>query len=165
MAAVCIGRKSRLALVCGLVAAVLSLAKPNISWPATSERIVVNRNTGLAIDGYDPVAYFTDGSAKPGRSELEINVSGAVWRFVNEGNRAAFEADPEIYTPQFGGYDPIAIARGASTAGHPQVWMVFGQRLYLFYNAEARSAFAADPNKARGEADEMWPRVLLTLAP
>lgn len=159
------GRKSRLGLACGLVAAALSVAMPDISWPATTERIVINRHTGIAIDGFDPVAYFTDGKPRPGRDDVEVSSAGVVWRFANEGNRAAFVADPEVYTPQFGGYDPVAIANGASAPGHPQVWLVSEQRLYLFFSAEARDAFAADPDKARAAADEMWPQVLQTLAP
>jgi hypothetical protein len=132
---------------------------------ATTEFLVVNRHTGLAISGFDPVAYFTDRAARLGRSDMEMSLDGAVWRFANEGNRAAFAADPEIYRPQFGGYDPVAIARGASTPGHPQIFLLAGQRLYLFYNAEARDAFAADPDNLRRVAEDNWPQVQRQLAP
>jgi hypothetical protein len=132
---------------------------------ATTELIVINRHTGLAISGFDPVAYFTDGVAKPGRAGFEMSWSGAVWRFANEGNLAAFAADPEIYRPQFGGYDPVAIARGASTPGHPQIFLLADKRLYLFYNPEARDAFAADPDKVRREAEDNWAEVQRQLAP
>ena len=101
---------------------------------ATADRIVVNSHTGLAISGFDPVAYFTDGKPKFGRPDMELSLDGAVWRFRNEGNRAAFADHPEVYTPRFGGYDPVAIARGASVPGHPLFWAVIGERLYLFYS-------------------------------
>ncbi len=132
---------------------------------ATTERIAVDRHTGLAISGFDPVAYFTDGAAKLGRADFEYAASGVVWRFTNEGNRAAFVADPDVYSPQFGGYDPVAIARGASTQGHPQIWLISGQRLFLFYSSEARDAFAADPEASLRAAQERWPDVLRTLSP
>ena len=74
-------------------------------------------------------------------------MDGAVWRFRNEGNRAAFADHPEVYMPRFGGYDPVAIARGASVPGHPLFWAVTGERLYLFYSAEARATFLADPGR------------------
>ena len=74
---------------------------------------------------------------------------GAIWRFRNEGNLAAFAADPEVYMPQFGGYDPVGIARGVSTAGYAELWAVFDQRLYLFHTAEARRTFMADPAPCR----------------
>jgi hypothetical protein len=131
---------------------------------ATGELIVANRYTGLAIDGFDPVAYFVDAAPKLGRADLELRGAGAVWRFRNEGNRAAFKADPEVYMPRFGGHDPIAIARGAATPGHPRIWLVANDRLYLFYNAPARAAFAEDPERAIKAAERHWPAVLRALA-
>jgi hypothetical protein len=108
---------------------------------------VVNSHSGLAISGFDPVAYFTDGVPKAGRPDMELSQGGAVWRFRNEGNRSAFAGHPEVYMPRFGGYDPVAIARDTSVPGHPMVWAVVGQRLYLFYNETARAAFVADPGR------------------
>src|SRR5918994_2100731 len=66
---------------------------------ATTERIVVDRHTGLAIHGFDPVAYFTDAKATIGREELELSLGGVVWRFRNPGNRAAFAEYPDVYMP------------------------------------------------------------------
>jgi hypothetical protein len=132
---------------------------------ATTEVIVVNHHTGLALSGYDPVAYFIDGKAEVGRPELEMRVAGATWRFRNEGNRAAFGDDPEVYIPQFGGYDPVAVARGASAPGHPEVWLVFDRRLYLFRNDNARRVFAENPGHVLDAAADRWPDVLRTLTP
>ena len=88
-----------------------------------------------------------------------------VWRFRNEGNRAAFIANPEVYMPRFGGYDPVAVARGASALGHAELWTIAEERLYLFYTAAARDAFADDPDAAIGAAERVWPAVLRTLSP
>jgi len=131
---------------------------------ATTERVVADRFTGLAIDGMDAVAYFTEGRAVPGRADLEASVAGAVWRFRNDDNRAFFLAHPEIYGPQFGGYDPVDIARGVTVAGRPQVWLVAGQRLYLFARIESRDAFAADPAAVLREARARWPHLRDALA-
>lgn len=125
---------------------------------------VVNVNTGIAISGFDPVAYFSDGGPKAGRPELELSQGGAVWRFINEGNRAEFAAHPDIYTPRFGGYDPVAIARGTSVPGHPLFWAIVTERLYLFYSAEARAAFVADPGRLIEAAERKWPDVARALA-
>src|SRR5207244_12096850 len=84
---------------------------------ATTERVVVDRHTGLALYGVDPVAYFTERKPVPGRPEFEYSYAGAVWRFDNEGNRAAFAADPDVYMPRYGGYDPVGISRGLATPG------------------------------------------------
>jgi len=133
--------------------------------PASGEQpaLVVNNRTGLAISGFDPVAYFTDKTPQAGRPELELNSGGAVWRFRNEGNRAEFAAHADIYTPQFGGYDPVAIANGKSVPGHPLFWTVTADRLYLFYSDEARAAFLADPGRIIDRATRKWPDVSRTV--
>lgn len=132
---------------------------------ATTEAIVVDPNRGLALDGFDPVAYFADGKPLMGRNDLELMHAGAIWRFRNEGNRAAFAANPEVYQPAFGGYDPIAVTRGVATAGHPQIWLIKSDRLYLFYSAEDRETFAAAPDSIASDAEKKWPDVLRTIAP
>jgi hypothetical protein len=132
---------------------------------AADEPVVTNPNTGLAISGFDPVAYFTDGRPEFGRPDLELNADGVIWRFSNEGDRAAFSDHPEVYTPRFGGYDPVAIARGNSVAGHPLIWTVTGERLYLFYSEQARAAFLADPGRIIEAATRKWPSVARTIAP
>src|SRR6202165_6104219 len=96
---------------------------------ATTERVVMNRFSGLAIEGFDPVAYFVDARPVVGLPRFEASEAGAVWRFHNEGNRASFVAHPDIYGPQFGGYDPIDLARGVTVAGNPRFWLISGQRL------------------------------------
>jgi YHS domain-containing protein len=126
---------------------------------ATDGQLTVNPDTGLAISGFDPVSYFTDGKALFGRPEFELNKDGAVWRFSNEGNRGAFEQHPEIYAPRFGGYDPVAIGRDRSVRGHPLFWAVVGQRLYFFYSEKTRLAFLADPGRIIATAERKWPDV------
>jgi hypothetical protein len=136
---------------------------PAPSQAAAEDRTVVSSHSGLAMSGFDPVAYFTDGAPKVGRPDLELSQGGAVWRFRNEGNRSAFAGHPEVYAPRFGGYDPVAIARGTSVPGHPMVWSVVGQRLYLFYSDAARAAFIADPGRIIEAATRKWPEVERTI--
>src|SRR5215471_9559087 len=112
---------------------------------ATTERVVVDRHTGIALYGFDPVAYFTDAKPLAGRADFELWLAGATWRFRNEGNRAAFADHPEVYLPRFGGYDPLALAHGVALPGNPRYWAVADNRLYLFKSREARAAFASDP--------------------
>jgi YHS domain-containing protein len=128
-----------------------------------AEPIEVNSHTGLAISGFDPVAYFTDGKPELGRSGMELSLGGAVWQFCNEGNRAAFAEHPEVYMPRFGGYDPVAVARGELVPGHPLIWALVGERLYLFYDAKARAAFLADPGRLLVAAERKWPAIAKNL--
>jgi hypothetical protein len=137
---------------------------PLAAQASTTERVVVNRYSGLAIEGFDPVAYFADSRPRVGLEAFEASDSGAVWRFRNEGNRASFIAHPEIYGPQFGGYDPVDLARGVTYAGNPRFWVISGERLYLFGREEHRAAFAANPSVVLREANSRWPQLEQDLA-
>jgi hypothetical protein len=141
-----------------LMAGFLGPACPEFAARAsTTERVVVNRFSGIAIEGFDPVAYFVQGRAVLGLEDFEAPEAGAVWRFRNEGNRAFFVAHPEIYGPQFGGYDPIDVARGVTFAGNPRFWAISGQRLYLFGLESNRDAFAVNPDRFLQQANARWP--------
>lgn len=131
---------------------------------AAEPALIVNAATGLAISGFDPVAYFTDGRAEPGRPEFELSLHSAVWRFRNEGNRSAFRLQPDVYRPRFGGYDPVAIARDRAVAGHPLFWAIAEGRLYLFYSDDNRDLFLADPGRVLAQAERKWPEVERTIA-
>jgi hypothetical protein len=162
-------RQKRKRLCAGLAAFVgltLSLlAGEPATIAATTERIVVDWNSGLAIGGYDPVAFFTDGRPLAGRADFEFRYAGAIWRFRNIGNRAAFAARPEIYMPQFGGYDPLGVMRGVAVAGNPNVWLITGERLYLFYDRARLERFAADSDRFITDAERAWPEVRRALSP
>src|SRR5437868_15546723 len=99
------GRRPGIAFIALLAGVFASICLDLPARAATTERVVVNRYSGLAIEGFDPVAYFTDSQAIPGVADFEAAESGAVWRFRNQGNRASFVAHPEVYGPQFGGYE------------------------------------------------------------
>jgi YHS domain-containing protein len=150
-----------------LYAAVVSVFFTLMGWlvstpplgAATTERIVTDYHTGLAIGGFDPVAYFAKSKALIGRTNIETRFAGATWRFSNEGNREAFADRPEVYMPAFGGYDPMGIVRGVAVPGHPEVWLIIGTRLYLFHNPQTRDAFAAAPDALISAANRQWPEL------
>src|SRR5262245_41408264 len=144
-----------------LLLALLTLTRP----AATAERIVVDRHTGLAIGGFDPVAYFVEAEAGLGRGGFEDALADTAWRFRNEGNRAAFVDNPEVYMPRFGGYDPVAVAREVGVEGNPRIWLIVENRLYLFYSPEARAAFADNFRTIIEAAARSWPAVQTTLSP
>ena len=158
-------RKGSVGVIRALFAlsAVLCLPAPALA-QATTERVVVNRFTGLAIFGFDPVAYFTDTEAARGDDRFEAVHDHAVWRFRNAGNKAAFVSHPEVYAPQVGGHDPVDVARGKVVAGLPTVWTVHAQRLYLFSSETSRTAFAANPEGFAQSAQRRWPKLRSELA-
>jgi hypothetical protein len=158
-------KRKRLWRAVALAAGLALAATVPAAIAATTEQLVVDWHTGLAIDGYDPVAFFTDGKPMAGSADFELRYGGAVWRFRNIGNRAAFAAKPEIYMPQFGGYDPIGVVRGVAVAGNPNVWLVAGARLYLFYDRARLEKFVADADRLTADAERRWPDVRRALSP
>jgi len=152
--------KAGVAIILGLCA----LIAPFSLASAMTERVVVDRYTGLAIGGIDPVSYFTDSLAVRGSADFEAVSNGAIWRFAKESNRAFFLANPDVYEPRFGGYDPVGVASGTTVAGVAQRWIIHGDRLYLFGREDTRDAFAADPARYLREADQRWTKLSGTLA-
>lgn len=131
----------------------------------TTERVVINRTTGYAISGFDPVAYFTEGGPLQGQSPHEMSYDGALWRFANEGNLIVFQRHPDIYEPLFGGYDPIEVARGKPVAGRPGIWAILDQRLMLFSSPGNRRLMLANPQRLLSQATRRWPELRQQLSP
>jgi len=146
-------------------AVMIAIADGSASRAATTERIVTDRHTGLALFGFDPVAYFTEGGPRAGQELFELTNGGVTWRFLSEGNRAAFEDNPAVYAPRFGGHDPVAVAESRPATGHPSVWLVHASRLYMFHSEANRERFAAKPAEIIRRADAAWPAVQRTLSP
>jgi YHS domain-containing protein len=115
---------------------------------------------GVAIDGTDPVAYFTEGAPVAGSAEHVVDWQGATWRFASEANRAAFAADPEAYAPQYGGWCAWAVAEGYTASTVPEAWSVVDGRLYLNYSRRVQRRWERyiPGNIARGDAN--WPGAL-----
>ena len=115
---------------------------------------------GLAIRGVDPVAYFTDAGPVPGGADHTVMHNGAEWRFVSAANMAAFEADPDKYGAQFGGYCAYAASLGYLAPTVPEAWTVFEDRLYLNASQRARELWLQDipGNIAKGRGN--WPGIL-----
>ena len=106
----------------------------------------VDPSTGYALSGHDPLSYFIGGKPRSGEPWIEYRWDGAVWVFVNEGNRDAFASDPDVYAPQFTGCDPHALAEGYATAGNPMIFAIIDSRLYLFHSEVNRFLFLSNPS-------------------
>jgi len=113
----------------------------------------------VAIEGTDPVAYFTEGHAVEGKKAHAVEWRGAVWRFSSEANRKAFEAEPARYAPQYGGYCAWAVSRGYSASIDPKAWRIVDDKLYLNYSKNVQKDWQQDivGNIAKGDAN--WPKV------
>ncbi len=119
--------------------------------------------TGLAIGGYDPVAYYTSAKERPGIAEYEVAWRGQIWRFANEGNKAAFIAAPNVYAPQFDGYGLVSVSRGLPAVGNPRVWAIHQDQLYFFHNTTLRALWRHDSDQILNEARLQWPKLKRTI--
>ncbi len=118
---------------------------------------VVHTTDGVAIAGYDPVAYFTLGAPTRGRAEFAAEWDGAVWWFSSADHRDRFIADPEEYAPQYGGYCAQAAAQNRVADGNPELWTIEGGRLFLNYNERFQRRFRTDLAGNIAAADRNWP--------
>ena len=123
-----------------------------------TQQVVADPVSGVAIAGYDPVAYFVTGGAVHGSADHEAIYAGAAWRFANQGNLEAFLADPDVYMPRYGGYDAGAVARGIATPGNPHLFAISGDRLLLFRTEENRAEFLRAPERLIA-SDTAWPGI------
>jgi len=149
---------SRRLVVCGAAAL---LVATTLSAPLSAIEPVDKSFFGdLALDGYDAVAYFDEGKPVEGRKEHQAEWNGAVWRFATAERRERFLAEPERYSPRYGGYCAWAVSQGYTAGGDPKAWSIVDGALYLNYDQKVKAKWLEDAagNIARG--DENWPKLL-----
>lgn len=146
----------RIALATRVALAVLLFATATVAGAAESR---VNKTFlgGLALDGYDPVAYFEEGRPVPGSKAFTHAWSGATWRFASAAHRDAFAAAPERYAPQYGGFCAWAVAHGYTADVDPEAWKIVEGRLYLNCDKEVQAKWEADVPGHIQRADANWP--------
>ncbi len=146
-----------------LIAAALTTAPIVIATPAAfadQDAVYTGRFNNLALQGYDPVAYFTVGEPTKGDKAYTTSYQGADFRFASAANLEIFLADPEAYAPQYGGYCAWAIADGKFAKGDARHWAVVDGKLYLNYNKGVQKKWNADRAGFIEAADQKWPNIL-----
>jgi len=114
----------------------------------------------LAVQGYDPVAYFTDGKPVKGSKDFATEYKGATFRFASAANLAKFMADPGAYAPQYGGYCAWAVSQGYTAKGDAKNWKIVDGKLYLNYNTSIQKKWEADIPGFIASADTHWPELV-----
>lgn len=114
-------------------------------------------NGGIAIDGTDPVAYFTEGKPVEGSAAFSHDWGGVTWRFANAANRDTFAAAPERYAPQYGGFCAWAVAEGSTASTVPEAWKIVDDKLYLNFSRRIQGRWERDIPGNIARADQNWP--------
>jgi YHS domain-containing protein len=126
---------------------------------ANSPIAAVNTENGLAIKGYDPVAYFDLGKPVEGSAEFAATYKGVVYRFASGEHRDRFNAAPEKYLPQYGGYCAYAISLNRIADIDPEEWAIVGGKLYLNNGFIAQTLWSLDKAGNIADGDHNWPLV------
>jgi YHS domain-containing protein len=154
--------RRELLLLLALLAMAVLLANHDVARAQQSPKpqVFTEFRSKLALDGYDPVAYFKSGKALKGSSAQAVTWNGATWHFSSADNKAAFEARPQAYAPQFGGYCAWAVSEGYTAKGDPNNWRIVDGKLYVNYNASVQRTWEKDVPGHVAKGQKNWPTVL-----
>lgn len=145
LAACAVGMVAAICLICA-VAAAGEFYEPN----------------GIAIRGYDPVAYFEERRPVPGSPRWTAQFQGSTFSFASAAHRDAFTADPERYAPQYGGFCAFAAAKGYKAKTDPDAFSLVNGKLYLNYSLSVRELWQEDTDGYIAKGDKTWPEIRKT---
>lgn len=120
------------------------------------EKAIYEKN-GMAINGYDPVAYFTENKAVEGKETFNVVWNETKWLFSSQANLDAFKADPTKYAPQFGGFCAYGVSENHKSPTDPNAWTIVDDKLYLNYNNKVKEMWSKDIPTRIKKANDNWP--------
>jgi YHS domain-containing protein len=125
----------------------------------TSASAVDADEHGIAMQGYDPVAYFTEGAPHKGDARFKLTQNGATYYFANSANMKRFKKNPVAYLPQFGGFCAMGTAMSQKFEGDPKVWHIVDNKLYLNFNPDVDRRWGDAVPSNITKANENWPGI------
>jgi len=149
-----------------------NIVKADQNWPALvakdgvlgGKTLVLTDKKGVALGGYDPVTYFSDGAPKKGDAKIEATFNGALYHFVSQDNRATFEKDPTKYTPAYGGFCGYAASVGKVRPADPLIWSIVDGQLIVQHTKGADELWKKDVAGNKTKADKYWPYLIAAKA-
>lgn len=124
-----------------------------------AQKSPVFETDGVAVRGYDVVAYFTESKPVKGTPKFTYSWKGVNWNFASAKNRDAFKANPEKYAPQYGGYCAYGTSQGHKAPTQPDAWTIVNDKLYLNYNNDVKATWNKDQKGYIEKANENWPKI------
>jgi YHS domain-containing protein len=143
-------------------------AKADANWPGLVARngvyggktLVFLNKRGIALEGYDPVSYFTDGKPAKGDPKIEATYNGALYHFISQAHREMFEKAPTMYAPAYGGYCGYAASVGKVRPANPLLWSIVDGQLVVQHTRGAVELWEKDVHGNKAKADMLWPRLV-----
>lgn len=145
-----------------------NVQKADANWPGLVARngvfggksLVFTDKKGVALEGYDPVSYFTDGKPVKGDKKIEATFNGALYHFVSQEHRATFEKDPTKYAPAYGGFCGYAASVGKVRPANPLIWSIVDGQLIVQHTKGADELWKKDVAGNKAKADRYWPLLI-----
>lgn len=128
-----------------------------LSVSAFAQNPAFNNTKGVAIKGFDPVAYFTQQKAVEGNESFNYDWSGSKWLFSSQANLEAFKENPEKFAPQFGGFCAYGVSENHKSPTDPNAWTIVDDKLYLNYNLKVKELWSKDIPTRIKKATDLWP--------
>ena len=153
-------RPSSLAALAAVALVASSLAStPALAIVPDSNSTVDSDEKGLALQGYDVIAYFTEGQPTKGDPKFQTKLGGATYYFASAAHLKQFKANPNAYQPQFGGFCAMGTAMNHKFEGDPNVWKIVYHKLYLNFNPDVGRRWSQDIPANIARADDNWPQI------
>ncbi len=142
----------------GFLVAVLLIA--SMARAVTAAEIVNTTTAGIAVDGFDMLAYFELGRAVKGSADHSVTYKGAQWLFASPDHRNAFAANPARYAPKYNGFCAVAVSEGAAAeVDFVNGWTIVDGALFLNWSADVKRIFLAELSERLPAAQRNWPDV------
>jgi YHS domain-containing protein len=129
----------------------------SLSTIAAAKDLLNLDGNGVAIQGYDPIAFFTDSRPVKGNPQFQSEYRGAKYYFVSAEHKAIFDKEPAKYEPQFGGYCAYGASKGSRAPIKIEAWQIVNGRLLMQYNLDIKGKFNQDQSGNLRKADQNWP--------
>jgi hypothetical protein len=153
-------KRTYLQIISALVLAIGLLLTQACSRTSAASSSINKGSDGVALKGYDVVAYFTEGKPIMGTKEFRHEWQGVKWQFSSAANRDLFAANPSKYAPQYGGYCAFGVSEGHKAKVDPSVWKIVDGKLYLNYDAGVGNEWRKDIPGRIAKANKNWPKVM-----
>ena len=143
-----------------ILASLAALPVSLLATPSQATMPMIFASGGLAINGYDPVSYFTEAKPLAGNRKQAVMWKGAIWQFSSARNRVAFESNPWVFAPRYGGYCAYAMSIGKTLTTDPMAWRIHSNQLFLIHNMDTKQVWLRDIAGNIDRANQNWPAIL-----